>query len=325
MKFGRFLSPLVIAFAVVLYFEPGFSQSTSPADNLDRQLLDAVFHDDLAATRKALDAGANIEARDTNGETPLITAAEHNNVALVKLLLSKGANAGAKDKSEETALLHAARQGHAEAVEVLLQNTSDSEEKKLALFSAVEGGPVEIEIKDPPAGSPKPRSRGSSKPPESPWVRTVKLLLDKGGVDLDARDPYRGTPLISAAAHGQTDVVMFLLARGANIRATDDQGSTALIAAACECAIATMNSTYDIVKALLEKGADVNARDQNGTTALISAASGFGDAAIVKLLLDHGADPTIKDRDGDTALSEAMKKERADKIELLKQAIERAR
>jgi ankyrin repeat protein len=113
---------------------------------------------------------------------------------------------------------------------------------------------------------------------------------------------------------------MILLERGANIQAKDKYGNTALIAAACECALATMNSTYDIVKLLLQKGADVNGRTHEGRTALMNAAFGFGDASILKLLLDSGADPTAKDKHGDTALALAVKSERPDKVQLLKQA-----
>jgi ankyrin repeat protein len=76
----------------------------------------------------------------------------------------------------------------------------------------------------------------------------------------------------------------------------DKNGMTALVAAACECAIATMNSTYDIVRMLLEKGANANSQTNDGTTALMKAVAGFGEVAIVELLLDYGADPAAKNK-----------------------------
>ena len=76
---------------------------------------------------------------------------------------------------------------------------------------------------------------------------------------------------------------------------------TPLVAAACECAIANMNSTYDIVRMLLEKGTNANSQTSDGTTALMKAAAGFGEVAIVELLLNYGADPAAKNKQGDTA------------------------
>jgi uncharacterized protein len=86
--------------------------------------------------------------------------------------------------------------------------------------------------------------------------------------------------LIRPAWYGQTDVSRLLLQRGANLKARGKNGMTALIAAAYECAIATMNSTYDIVRMLLEKGANANSQVSDGTTALMKAAAG-----LVRLLL----------------------------------------
>lgn len=155
---------------------------------------------------------------------------------------------------------------------------------------------------------------------ETPAVETVKLLLDSGA-DIETADKYRGPPLIDAAGYAQTNVVLFLLNRGANLRARDKYGNTALIAASCECVVATMNSAYSVVKVLVEKGSDVNAHSNDGTTALMNAAGGFGGSAIVKLLLDHGADPRARDSKGNTALKYAIEANREDKVRLLKQAL----
>lgn len=67
-----------------------------------------------------LDRGANIEARNALGATPLITASERGNLALVTLLLKQGAEIEARDKDGNTALHEASFNSHVHCVEVLL-------------------------------------------------------------------------------------------------------------------------------------------------------------------------------------------------------------
>lgn len=287
------------------------AQPQRAANVLDQQLLSAADDMSVAGVRDSLENGAHIEARGRNGSTALILATERGSADIVKLLLDRGANANARDRSGDTALVEAARSGNNELLELLLK-VSDSRNKNLALFAAATGGPVVIVMEDQPAGA-----LVTGPPMEAPWIKTNRLLLESGA-DLETRDPLQGTPLMVAASHGQTDIFEFLLNRGASIHARDKYGNTALILAACECAAATMNSTYDIVKMLLIKGANPNAQANDGTTALMNAAGGFGGSAIVELLLNSGADPAAKNKKGNTALSLAIKANQPDKIEILK-------
>jgi len=294
----------------------------SDQPNLNFRLVQAVRQEDIHSVQQLLGEGADIESRDQNGETPLITAADSFDLELLKLLLEKGADVSARDNQHETALVHAARTENPAAIEILLGKTSDYKEKNEALIESVRGGPVVIRMADTPTSA----QTGSvtREIPEEPWVRTVRLLLDNGA-DLEARDEEGATPLLRAAAYGQTEIFELLIQRGATIRVRDKRGMTPLMAAACECALATMNSTYDIVRILLEKGANVNAQDHDGTTALMNAAAGFGGAAIVRLLLDHRANPAARNKHGETALTLAAQGDRQDKVQLLKKAMAKSR
>ncbi|MCV7198756.1 ankyrin repeat domain-containing protein [Mycobacterium angelicum] len=88
-----------------------------------------------------------------------------------------------------------------------------------------------------------------------------------------------------------------LLSEGADVNAVDDQGFTALHAAASR-------DSEDIVRLLLDAGADVNAKNAKGETPLYNAVRNTTDAAlsIVRLLRERGADPTIETANGSSAL-----------------------
>ena len=90
--------------------------ATDSEQVIHRALIEA------SSTRAAvlLDRGANIEARNARGATPLITASAAGNLALVTLLLKQGAEIEAKDRDGNTALHEASFQSHIQCVEVLL-------------------------------------------------------------------------------------------------------------------------------------------------------------------------------------------------------------
>jgi uncharacterized protein len=289
----------------------------------DKQLFQAVAKGDIGAVRVLLANGADIEAQDDRGTTPLISAVEGHSIEIVKLLLEKGANISAQDRYEGTALMEAAGSWDPRMLRILLDASPDIKDKTAALLSAVEGGPVVLQMQDAPITADEHHQQAAAAASEPPWVSNVRMLLDSG-VNVEARDEEGETPLMRAASYGQTEIFELLLARGARINVRDNRGTTPLIAAACACALATMNDTYDIIKALLEKGANVNARTRDGTTALMMAAGSPDDAASVKLLLSKGADPMAKDNQGKTAITFAKDSPFPEKVRLLKRAMAKA-
>ena len=69
-------------------------------------LMGAVFYEDLAAVKKFIAAGADINApKPDDGNTPLHTATLVCNIEIVKALIAAKANVNAKNKKGETPLL----------------------------------------------------------------------------------------------------------------------------------------------------------------------------------------------------------------------------
>lgn len=78
----------------------------------------------------------------------LVDAARHGFIHIVKFLAQKGANVNAKDTSGETALVAASKKGHEPTVRVLLEHGADvNVQKDLALVHAVcDGSPSMVDL-----------------------------------------------------------------------------------------------------------------------------------------------------------------------------------
>jgi ankyrin repeat protein len=72
---------------------------------------------------RLLKKGADLEAKDLNGQTPLFYAV--GNIEAVKLLLEKGANPESKDRYGRTPLSRAVAHGYKEVVKLLMDIHSD--------------------------------------------------------------------------------------------------------------------------------------------------------------------------------------------------------
>jgi hypothetical protein len=123
-------------------------------------------------------------------------------------------------------------------------------------------------------------------------LQAVAAHLGKGA-DVNARGP-EGTPLSLATLAGKDKVLEFLLSKGAEVNAVNDDGNAALHAAA-------FLGHVGAVKTLLKNGAAVNARNKEGNTPLHAAAF-LGRIEIVALLIKNKANVNTKNDDGETPL-----------------------
>ncbi|MFH1920948.1 MAG: ankyrin repeat domain-containing protein [Planctomycetota bacterium] len=116
----------------------------------------------------------------------------------------------------------------------------------------------------------------------APFLAVSLCLIAAGdGRGAEVGQSALDTSLICCVRNGDADEVAELLQRGANPRAANTSGMTALQYAA-------MNGHVEILKMLISKGAEVNTRDIFGRTPILEAAGGRN-AQAVKLLLEAGA------------------------------------
>ena len=94
---------------------------TAAAGVLEDRLINEAINGDVDVVRALLEKGANVNAKDSDGETALMKAAYYGYADVVRVLIEKGASADAKNRLGETALQLARLKNRADIVD-LLQN-----------------------------------------------------------------------------------------------------------------------------------------------------------------------------------------------------------
>ncbi len=92
---------------------------------LGMSIHDAALLGFIGTIKKHLDAGTDVNAKDTTDETPLHFATFNGHKEIAELLIDKGADVNAKNGGGGTPLHSAAKKGHKEIVELLIAEGAD--------------------------------------------------------------------------------------------------------------------------------------------------------------------------------------------------------
>ncbi|MBS1970147.1 MAG: ankyrin repeat domain-containing protein [Bdellovibrionales bacterium] len=106
-----------------------------------------------------------------------------------------------------------------------------------------------------------------------------KELAENHSLDINLKDHKGYSALMYAAYNGHKDLVITLIAQGADIESPDKGGSTILMGVA-------FKGHTEIAEILIEAGADIHATNFTGMTAL-QFAQMFGRNEIIALLSQH--------------------------------------
>jgi ankyrin repeat protein len=160
---------------------------------------------------------------DTSRE--LFRAIQRGSLSEIERLVTRGANANVADGDGVSALMVATLFGDARTVELLLRRGADAN-----------------------------RAGASGTTPlmwAMPDEEKVRVLLARGA-NVNARSETGRTPLLIAASYpGTVGVLRLLLDRGADIRASDAGGASAL-------ALAVRSADVEVVRFLIDRGLDPN-------------------------------------------------------------------
>ena len=306
----------------------------------------AAIRGDLEMTEALLEAGADVNLADDDGNTPLILAASAG-PELVRKLIGAGSEVNRANRQGETALTLAARRDVA-SVRVLLDagaNVSAQDARGLdALTVAKASGKDEMVA--------LLRGAGATETPEELLNEAVRrnepgrvAELIRSGADVNAldTDAYQ-TPLMTAIQHDYEEIVVLLLAAGAD-PSIEGTGILTVGKNAFDVAMEYERSAslgplleaggrpedverfvfercdrVELVRWALGTGMNVDARGPDGQTPLICAAIA-GAADVVTLLLASGADLTATTDNGWSARAWALEHDHDDVAGLIREAI----
>ena len=200
-----------------------------------------------------LENSADPSIRNNLNETPLLAA---SNVEKVKLLVEHGADVDAKDIEGNTSLLINASNGKKDTVEFLLKNGADfsiknnSNQAPLAVTRSVKiakllvehGVDVNAQFEEEDIALHLYIALTSGD------TELFEFLINQG-VDINTKRNSGYTVLLYAMGGGEIDKIEFLIERGADINVADENGETPLLKA-------VLYGDRELVQYLIDRGAD---------------------------------------------------------------------
>lgn len=248
------------------------------------ELHDAVKNGDIVKVRQLLERGADVNARNENGTTPLHFAARYGNTDIAKLLIERGADVNAK--KEGTPLHWAIYHRNTDIAKLLIEKGADlnalDESYNTPIEEVVILGRIEVAklLIEKGADINSMLNMAAS----SRYTDIAKLLIEKGA-DVNARDNGQRTPLHNTAFSGNTDMAKLLMEKGADVNVKDGYDKTP--------AMVAEQHNYPELAAMLRKQGGSSVRQEFNDLVQNSSYSSWDVATIVRLAHTLNPPPAV--------------------------------
>ena len=252
--------------------------------------------------------GADIEAKDSMGYTPLIVSAFRDDIDTTLYLIQNGAKIEQKSYDDKTALIVAVEKSNEKIVKALLQQGANPNSKgpsnKTALFFCNSVSVFHLLIKhgaDPKIMADNNTSILHSYAKERN-DNIISLALEY--VSIESKDSDGNTPFLCSCSSNNTNAMLYLISKGCNIHAKNKSERSAFH-------LFAENNKTDALIEFLKNHEYSDKVDKHGKTALhICAKKNYLRTA--EILIQSGAKLDVKDHDNqipyDLATSKSLKR-----------------
>ena len=268
-------------------------------DGANALLLVSQSAKDFSTIDYFIAKGLDLNSKDTAGNGIFNYVAKSGNRDMLEQLIAKGVDYKSLNKDGGNAMIFASAGG---------RGPSNS----LEFFKYLESKGIEANVTTKDGLTPLHGLAAKSKD-----EATIIYFMNKG-VDVNQADQNGNTPFLNAAARNDVSIISLLEPSLKNINATNKKGESAL-------ALAVEHNSTEVVSYLIDKGADLNVVDANGnnlTAYLINSFSPKNKEEFNKklaLLTSKGLDVSKAQADGDTLYHLALDHKGFELLKLAKQ------
>ena len=215
-------------------------EALKQGSSLNQELHNATIARDSTRIEYLLKRGAKVDAKDTEGQTPLMVAAKGGDLSVINGLLEYKANPNARDNDGWTAAMYAVKSNEPKIFRLLGKYQADfnltNKDGLTALAMAVHDNKANAAVAMLDNNANPDFAMGAAK------YNALMLAVTKGNLTLaqtllqykanpNATNAGGVTPLMIAAHRNHDMIVSLLLKAGAKVDVKDDEGKTALMIA----------------------------------------------------------------------------------------------